>query len=41
MNSNYLIGSDPEAFLIDKSGKIITAIGKIPGTKTEPLTIEA
>lgn len=40
MNSNYLIGSDPEAFLIDKSGKIITAIGKIPGTKTEPFTIE-
>ena len=38
MNSNYLIGSDPEAFLIDKSGKIITAIGKIPGSKEEPFT---
>lgn len=33
---NYLIGSDPEAFLKDKSsGKIISAIGLIPGTKHE------
>lgn len=40
MNFNYLIGSDPEAFLIDNSGKTITAIGKIPGTKQEPYTLE-
>ena len=36
MNYNYLIGADPEAFLIDNTGKIITAIGKIPGTKKSP-----
>ena len=36
MNSNYLIGSDPELFLTDSTGKIITAIGKIPGTKETP-----
>ena len=36
MNYNYLFGSDPEAFLTDETGKIITAIGKIPGTKQTP-----
>lgn len=38
MNSNYLIGADPEAFLENQAGKIITAIGKIPGTKQQPFT---
>ena len=36
MNYNYLIGTDPEAFLVDNTNKIITAIGKIPGTKHTP-----
>lgn len=36
MNSNYLIGTDPELFLIDNTNKIISAINKIPGTKHNP-----
>lgn len=34
---SILIGADPEAFLKDKnSGKIISAVGLVPGSKEEP-----
>jgi len=33
----YLVlGSDPEAFLRDSQGRLVSAIGVIPGTKTNP-----
>jgi len=32
----FLLGSDPEIFLKDKSGKLISSIGKIGGTKKQP-----
>lgn len=37
---NLLIGSDPEAMIIEEaSGKMISAVGLIPGTKDEPQPI--
>jgi hypothetical protein len=30
------VGSDPEAFLRDKNGELISAIGLVPGTKEQP-----
>jgi hypothetical protein len=36
---NVLIGSDPEIFLQNKNGKIISSIPYIPGTKDEPFPI--
>lgn len=38
--NNLLIGSDPEAMIIhQESGKMISAVGLIPGTKEEPVSI--
>lgn len=34
------LGSDPELFLKNKNGKIISAIGRIGGTKREPLAVK-
>lgn len=36
-----MIGCDPELFLEDKNGKVISAIGKIGGTKTRPKKIKS
>lgn len=33
---NFTIGADPELFLVDGSGKFISSIGKIGGSKEEP-----
>lgn len=38
--STLTIGGDPEVFLVDKNGKFVSAIGKIPGTKDEPHKLE-
>lgn len=35
------LGADPELFLINKDGKFISAVGKIPGTKEHPQQIGA
>ena len=38
--SNVLIGSDPEAFVLNtKTGKIVSAIGLVPGNKNKPSPI--
>lgn len=38
--NNLLIGSDPEAMIVhSESGKMISAVGLIPGTKEEPVSI--
>lgn len=37
MNKFLMIGSDPECFLRDKEGKLVSAIGIIDGTKSCPL----
>lgn len=35
--SNITFGSDPELFIINKkTGKVVSAVGKIPGTKNKP-----
>lgn len=40
-SSNWLLGSDPEAFLLRKSdNKILSAIGKLGGTKDKPMPVE-
>lgn len=36
MNKFLLVGSDPECFLRDRSGNVVSAIGIIPGTKQRP-----
>jgi hypothetical protein len=36
MNKYLKVGSDPEAFLRDKKGKLVSAIKYIPGTKYSP-----
>jgi len=33
---NFMIGSDPEVFLKNASGKLISSIGKVGGTKAKP-----
>ena len=39
--SHYRVGADPELFLADKTGKkILSAIGKIGGTKENPIQVE-
>jgi len=38
-NKIITIGSDPELFLVDKSGNFVSAIGKIPGTKNLPYPV--
>jgi hypothetical protein len=37
---NITIGTDPEAFLQDSSGRFISSIGKVGGTKAEPRRID-
>lgn len=39
-SSLYTVGADPELFLKQRNGKIISAIGKIGGTKAEPRKVE-
>lgn len=39
-NDTFSFGCDPELFIKDKSGKIISAAGLIPGTKEEPFVVE-
>jgi hypothetical protein len=40
--SSFLLGADPELFLqSNKTGRIVSAIGKIGGTKTHPLPVES
>ena len=36
---NVRIGSDPETFLIDQTGKFISSVGLIGGSKDEPMSI--
>lgn len=36
---NYLIGSDPEAFIINTEGTIVSAIPLVPGDKQDPYPI--
>lgn len=36
---NVRIGSDPETFLIDQTGKFISSVGLIGGSKDEPMDI--
>lgn len=36
MKKYLLVGSDPECFLRDSSGKLVSALGIIPGTKENP-----
>lgn len=39
LSRKYTIGSDPELFLVNnKTGKVVSAINKIPGYKEEPFT---
>ena len=39
--SHYRVGADPELFLADKTGKkILSAIGKLGGTKEKPIQVE-
>lgn len=41
MIENFTLGADPEMFIVNKSnGKVISAIGLIPGTKAEPCPIK-
>jgi len=37
--SNVRIGSDPETFLMDKTGKYISSVGLIGGSKDKPMDI--
>lgn len=39
MQANMTIGCDPEVFLEDEDGNIISAVGKIGGTKKKPLKV--
>lgn len=36
MNKYFVVGSDPEAFVRNSSGVLVSAIGLIPGTKESP-----
>lgn len=38
---NVKLGADPELFLIDQTGKFISSVGLIGGTKEKPLPIDA
>ena len=37
---NIKVGADPELFLMDHTGKFISSVGLIGGTKEEPLPID-
>lgn len=36
---NFLLGADPEMFLVDAAGGLVSSIGKIGGSKEEPLPL--
>jgi len=38
-NKEFLLGCDPEVFVVDKQGNFVSAYGLIPGTKAEPLKV--
>lgn len=38
--SSVSVGADPELFLVNKEGKAVSAIGKVPGSKSEPYELE-
>lgn len=38
--SSVTVGGDPELFLVNKEGKAVSAIGKVPGSKETPYKIE-
>ncbi len=38
-NKEFLLGCDPEVFVVDKDGNFVSAYGMIPGTKAEPLKV--
>lgn len=38
--SSVTVGGDPELFLVDSNGKAVSAIGKVPGSKSEPFELE-
>lgn len=40
MSVEFLIGADPELFVRDRDGKLVSAYGMIPGTKSEPFEVE-
>src|SRR5689334_15386813 len=37
--ANFSLGSDPEFMLTSLKGEYVSAIGKVPGTKEEPLAL--
>lgn len=40
MSVEFLIGADPELFVRDREGKLVSAYGMIPGTKSDPYPVE-
>lgn len=40
MKKDILLGTDPEVFIEDKNGEIVSAVGLIQGTKYEPFPID-
>lgn len=40
MSVEFLIGADPELFVRDRDGNLVSAYGMIPGTKSEPFEVE-
>jgi len=36
---NFLLGCDPEVFIVDATGKIVSAHDKLPGTKRKPFKV--
>lgn len=39
--STYSVGADPELFLVNQEGKVVSAIGKIGGTKSHPIPVKS
>lgn len=40
MSVEFLIGADPELFVRDRDGNLVSAYGMIPGTKSDPFEVE-
>lgn len=38
--TGFLVGSDPELFVLDDKGNLVSAAGLIPGTKEEPFKVD-